>query len=53
MTRGGVVYPVPTVITVKGTAGDIAACEALGAIRVRSLRALVHRWTVVGSGGLW
>jgi len=50
---GGVVYQLPTVITVKVSARDVAACEALGAVRVRSARERVHRWTVVGSGGLW
>jgi len=35
---GGVVYQLPAVITVKGTTGDMAAREALGAVRVRSAR---------------
>jgi len=35
---GRVVYLVPTVITVKSTAGEIAKGEALGAVRFRSAR---------------
>ena len=50
---GGVVYLVPAVITVKSTAGEIAAGEALGTVRVCGVREWVHRWTVAGSGSWW
>ena len=50
---GGVVYPIPAVITIKAAAGEIAAGEALGAVRVRSVRECLHRWTVSGSGSWW
>jgi hypothetical protein len=50
---GRVTYLIPAVITIRSVVGEIATGEALGSVKVCSVKERIHTGMVVRSGSSW